>query len=481
MSDVSTVSIICKAQHEDTYLERVLVGGTKAIRKAGQALTPKYPGEDEETYKMRLDGATLFNGFEDTVRKMAGKVLAKDVVLGDDVPPAIKDLSSNIDGQGRNLTAFAYDAFHEAMIDGLSFIFVDFPRVAGVVGSDGIEQRPFLSDQIAQGARPNVILYLVNQVIGFKHENRAGAETLTQFRILENVIEPDGEYGETLVEQIRVLNIGSFELWRKTDDKSKDDWYLYDKGLTSLSYIPIVPVYTNRTGYFTACPPLKTLAEINLEHWISSTDQRKALTFARFAMMVFTGVQPGSIKSVGPDVVVELNEPNAKWGKIESSGEGIVAGRLDLEAIEKKMEKVGMVIQVQDAKGDITATAASIDSEEVNAALLAAAGALEDSLDQMLQIIADYQNLTSGGSTTVNKQFGRRKSTATVADLVSLYSSGLLDDLTVLEELQKRGDLSEDLEIEEIQRRVRENPPNLIGQGGNEFGNQGGVNDNNSL
>lgn len=446
--NVSTRTAICNQDAEARKLERALIGGTKEMRAQGQTFTPKYDGEDAGAYKTRLDGTFLFNAFETAVRANVGKVLSRDIVLNDDVPLEIAELTPNIDGQGRNLTAFALDAFREALIDGISFIFVDFPEILGK-----FDQAPLLSDQMAQSARPSAILYQADQIIGFIHANIGGIEQLTQVRIHEIVTESSGRWGEIQVEQIRVLNRGSFEIWRKPDK----DWIMVKEGVTSLEYIPIVPVYTNRIGFMRGYPPLKALAELNLEHWISSSDQRKALTFARFAMMVFTGVMPGTVSKVGPDIVVELQEPNAKWGKIESSGDGIEDGRLDLEALENKMQHAGMSIQVQDAKGDITATAASINSEEINAALLAAAGALEDSLDQMLQIMADYMGLPDGGSVSVNKQFGRRKSTATVQDLTLLYSSGLLDGDTVLSELKQRGDLSEDLDLKEVARKIREN------------------------
>lgn len=446
--DVSTRTAICNQDAESRKLERALIGGTKEMRAQGQTFTPKYEGEDLGTYKTRLDGTFLFNAFETAVRANVGKVLSRDIVINDDVPLEIVELTPNIDGQGRNLTAFALDAFREALIDGVSFIFVDFPEILGK-----FDQAPLLSDQIAQAARPSAILYQADQIIGFKHANIGGIEQVTQIRIHEIVTEPSGQWGEVQVEQIRVLNRGSFEIWRKPDK----DWIMAHGGKTSLEYIPIVPVYTNRIGFMRGYPPLKALAELNLEHWISSSDQRKALTFARFAMMVFTGVMPGTVSKVGPDIVVELQEPNAQWGKIESSGNGIEAGRLDLEALENKMQHAGMAIQVQDAHGNVTAEAAALNSEEINSALMAAAGALEDSVDQMFQIMADYLGLPSGGSVTVNKQFGRRKSTATVQDLTLLYSNGILDGDTILTELQKRGDLSEDLDLEEVARKIREN------------------------
>lgn len=455
MSDVTSVSATCAAGMASRELERALMGGTNEMRARGEKFTPRYDGEDVESYKTRLNCTFLFNAFAESVRSSAGKVLSRDVILNADVPSQIVDLAPNIDGQGRNLTAFALDTFVDAMSDGLSFIFVDFPEIIGQ-----FDKPPLLSDQIAQNARPYAILYKADQIIGFKHANIEGFEQLTQIRIHEIVTEPSGDWGEIQIEQIRVLNRGSFELWRKND---KDEWILFKSGATSLQYIPIVPFYTHRTGFMTGTPPLKSLAELNLEHWISSSDQRKALTFARFAMMVFTGVQTGAIQKVGPDVVVELAEPNAKWGKIESSGSGIADGRLDLEALENKMQHAGMTINIQDAQGNITAMAAAINSDDVNAPLMALAGALEDTLDQMLQIFADYLGLKDGGSATVNKQFGRRKSTATVQDLILLHGAGLLDGGTVLSELKQRGDLSEDLDLEEVARRIRETPPNLLG------------------
>lgn len=455
MSDVTSISATCAAGMASRKLERALMGGTNEMRAQGEKFTPRYDGEDAESYKIRLNCTFLFNAFAEAVRSSAGKVLSRDVILNDDVPGEIAALAPNIDGQGRNLTAFALDTFVDGMTDGLSFIFVDFPEIIGQ-----FDKPPLLSDQIAQNARPYAILYKADQIIGFKHSNIEGFEQLTQIRIHEIVTEPSGDWGEIQIEQIRVLNRGSFELWRKND---KDEWVLFRNGVTSIKYIPIVPFYTHRTGFMTGTPPLKSLAELNLEHWISSSDQRKALTFARFAMMVFTGVQSGAIAKVGPDVVVELAEPNAKWGKIESSGSGIADGRLDLEALENKMQHAGMTINIQDAQGNVTAMAAAINSDDVNAPLLALAGALEDTLDQMLQIFADYMGLPDGGSATVNKQFGRRKSTATVQDLILLYNAGILDGDTVLSELKQRGDLSEDLDLEEVARRIRETPPNLLG------------------
>ena len=46
-----------------------------------------------------------------------------------------------------------------------------------------------------------------------------GVRLLTQVRLLERVVEPDGQYGEKVMSQIRVLERGRYEIHRK-DDKT---------------------------------------------------------------------------------------------------------------------------------------------------------------------------------------------------------------------------------------------------------------------
>lgn len=475
MADISTKSKVCQVYTEKRKLIRTILGGTKAMIEAGETYTPKHMAENFEAYQARLNGTTLFNGTAVTINGMVGKVFGKNITLNADIPEVIQEQMDDIDGQGRNVTEFAMANFKDAMADGLSLIHVDFPKIIPSVEGE----KPFLSDQIAQNARPNAISYKADDIIGFRHAMINGKETLTEIRIQEFVTEETEQYEEIVYEQIKVLRIGSFEIWRaKVDNKNQKEWFLFDAGFISLPYIPVVPIYTRRSGFFLGEPPLDSLAELNLEHWISSSEQRKALMFERFAMIVLTGVQPTAQVDIGPDQVIKILDPEAKWGKLESTGKGIEAGRLDLEAIERRMQKSSMTIQVTNEQGDVTATAVTIDSEESNAALVSIAGSLEDSLNLMLQIFADYQSLGTGGTLVVNKEFGKRKSTLAVTDMLSLINAGVIDEQVVFSELQRRGDLSEDLDYEEVSARARESMMRLMENRMTENASRGFGNDN---
>ena len=64
-----------------------------------------------------------------------------------------------------------------------------------------------------------------------------GEQRLTQLRLSETVIIPDGEYGEKQVQQVRkVLTPGEFKLFQR--DEKKGDFRVIDEGRTSLNRIP---------------------------------------------------------------------------------------------------------------------------------------------------------------------------------------------------------------------------------------------------
>lgn len=96
------------AMAEDWALVDALLGGTKAMRAAGEKYLPKWTLEDPGDYAARLKIATLFPAFEQTVKEMTGRAFADQVQLGDDVPAWIRDdVWPDVDRQGINGHAWA--------------------------------------------------------------------------------------------------------------------------------------------------------------------------------------------------------------------------------------------------------------------------------------------------------------------------------------------------------------------------------------
>src|SRR5690606_19200491 len=117
------------AMREDWALVSALLGGTKAMREAGETYLPKWPKEDKESYEERLSRSTLLPAFSETVKNMTGRVFARAITLGDEVPANIREwVTDDIDLQGNNLDVFADEWFRTALGYGICHCLVEYPQ-----------------------------------------------------------------------------------------------------------------------------------------------------------------------------------------------------------------------------------------------------------------------------------------------------------------------------------------------------------------
>src|SRR6185295_4553940 len=99
----------------------------------------------------------------------------------------------------------------------------------------------------------------------------------------------------------------------------------------------LAPVYLNRTGFMTGEPPLEELADLNVAHWQSSSDQRNILTVARVPILFGTGIEGNEKLEIGASSMIRTSDPNAKLTYVEHTGAAIGAGERDLERLEFQM------------------------------------------------------------------------------------------------------------------------------------------------
>ena len=122
--DVATPCAAWRAMAEDWALIHDLLGGTRAMRAAGERWLPREPKESLEAYRIRLSRSVLFNGLGRAVQTLVGKPFGRPVTLSDDADPRVRALAHDLDLAGRNLTVFARDVLAAALADGLSHILV---------------------------------------------------------------------------------------------------------------------------------------------------------------------------------------------------------------------------------------------------------------------------------------------------------------------------------------------------------------------
>lgn len=429
-----------------------LNGGTYTMRRAGEKLLPRWPAEDLDAYKARLATATLFPAYRRTVSVMVGKPFAKELTWSDDADPDILKWADDIDREGVSLHVFAAEMFEESFF-GLAGILVEAPRPVATTGAVATVQ-----DQKAAGVRPYFVRVKHNQILGWRTEARDGARVLTQLRILECETVPDGAFGEAEIEQVRVLEPGSWTTYRKD---ARGHWLLHLSGTTDLPVIPFVPLYGRRRGFMDGVAPLIDLAYLNVEHWQSKSDQQTILHAARVPILFGKGFPAGSsvVVSASTATLAEHVEADLKW--VEHTGKSIEAGASSLRDLENEMIQSGAELLVK-KPGTRTATESANDAEGNKSDLQRMVENLEDALNLAISYLGAYAKKSVTGTVQLFKDFGATSLDGASALLIKdLAVANIISKETAISELQRRGELAPEVDAATEAERIEEQGPDL--------------------
>jgi hypothetical protein len=432
-----------------------LCGGTEAMRKARETYLPKFPREDSDSYDYRIKTSTLFNGLGRTVENMASKPFAEPVTYKD-IAPEQEAWLQDIDLCGNNLTVFAHNVFTAGLKYGLTHILVECPPTTD---KDGKLLYPTKADETAAGIRPYLVHITPQQVLGWKSaKSAAGAEVLTMLRLMECAEEPDGEFGVTKIDQVRVLTPGKWETFRQNEKK---EWVSFDSGSMSIGYIPLVTYYTKRTGFMTAVPPLSDLADLNIKHWNSQSDQDSVLHVARVPILAISGITDDDTVEIGAKSALIL-PLNGRAEYVEHSGAAIEAGRQSLQDLENQMRAMGAEL-LAETQVATTATQNAIEDSEQKCQLSMMVEGLEDALDQALDIMHDWMKLEYTGNIDIFDDFSSdavmQMAGAFITGLVQLVNARMLSKEAAFSEMKRYGIVSPDSAWEDVQAQIEQEPP----------------------
>jgi hypothetical protein len=427
-----------------------LLGGTNAMRIVGAKLLPKWPNEEPESYRTRLETATLFPALRRTVSVMTGKPFSKEMRLSPEVPTPIVEYCEDVDLEGRSLHVFLSDVFDEVLAYGICGVLVDYPMTEGKVKT--------LADQKAMNARPYFVFIKHDQILGWQTAKQNGVTMLTQLRLAEVYQKPDGPYGFTEVKRVRVLTPGAWELW---EEQKKDEYALVASGPTTIKTIPFVPFYGLRQGFMSGTSPLSDVAYLNTKHWQKQSDVDTTGHIVCVPILAIIGADDNSGLTVGGASAVKL-PVGGDMKYIEHSGAGADFALKLIEGIEGQMIQAGAELLIPKAGVVKTATQSNQDAEGNKSDLQRIVETFEDSIDQALQLMADWMGLPDGGNVEMFKDFSAGSLSDASAQLIlSLQQGGLITKATVLQEMQRRSILGADMNPEDELAEVETEGPSL--------------------
>ena len=417
-----------------------LLGGTDTMRDAGRRYLPSHEGESNNAYSERLNRTVLLNVTKLTLETWVGRPFREplsDELLTDDQ----REWFNDVDMQGQNLDIFSRDLFREGLAKGMTHVLVDFPQVQ-------VSDRPrTLEDDIREGARPYFTHVKPENLFYAHSEVVEGVERLTQIRIFEHITEEVG-FTQVVRSRIKVITPGLVEIYEIDQKvKGKKEWVKTGEYTYDLDFIPLVTFYSHRLDFMLAESPLIDLANLNIAHWQSQSDQTSILTVTRFPMLAGSGIADEDVATIGPNRMLTTNDPQARYYYVEHSGKAIEAGRKDLEALEDRMKGYGAEF-LKKRPGRETATARSLDSSESMSGLQAVTIMFQGVINQLYAVAAAW---TGGepGSVEINTQFGSDETDSRALDaLRDARLNGDISRKAYVTELIRYNILDDDFNIE---------------------------------
>jgi hypothetical protein len=425
------------------------------MRKAGVLYLPQEEKESDTAYKNRLNTTTLFPAYRRTVDTFASMPLQKQIQVSEDTPENIYEWLNNVDLAGRNIDVFARAVFRAAVNDGLTHILVDYPKAPAAINGEET-----LADERVAKRRPYAIHVLASSVIGWKSELKDGQQQSTQVRILEVTEDNDpiDEFATIAVRRVRVLEPGRVRVYRE----DTATWLLESDDKTTLTFVPLITIYTNRLGYMTALPPLLDLGYMNVAHWQSTSDQRTILHVARVPILhIATAAAPEDVVNVtigASRTIITDKETVIEF--VEHTGAAIAAGQADLDALKNEMSNYGIELLIN--PGRITATERVIDKNQNDSAISVMARELQAGLKKMVRVMADWVQMSPDaelGDIDLQTEFKFEVNSEEALMLWNMRINGDISQESFWMEMQRRGILSETFDPEEEKVKLEDELP----------------------
>ena len=369
-----------------------LRGGTDAMRSKGETYLPKFPAEMDETYKVRLATATLFNIYAKTEETMSGLVFKEEPDTdGVSLGTLTDTILDNFDNRGTPFTEFAREVFGHAF-DGAVAVLVDAPNP--------VENVQSLEDVNRLGIRPYAVIYPQSSVTNWRYEVNpvSKSQEMTLAVLHEIANEPQGDFSWAMVERYRVFRkdmmtgVVSWQVWRdtgNTDAQREKEFVIESEGIyPKLREIPIVVL-----GELTNAPPLMDLARANIKHYQKESNFDQLEWLAAVPMPWARGRKnTENAPVIAADAFLDLSD-NGECGWMQIDSEGFASLRDSLKMLTDQMAMMGLsLLADKTAQVDVTATEALLDNIGDTAELRVMAQDLKDALEKTLNVMAVYLN-----------------------------------------------------------------------------------------
>jgi hypothetical protein len=418
--DVSEADGAWAAHGAMAALGRDLMGGTWRMRRMGQKYLPPKLSEKPEEYARRLAGACLDNFFHRTITYYLGQVFQKDInvkapVPGEKVPydaGFFEAFKEDVNLSGESLNTFSKKVFKDGLVNGVSFVLVDYTRADVRESAEGfleyldasgawLPKTPEADARI--GARPYLIHVKAEQVLDAWTVSENGRTELRHFRYSEA---SEVAVDERCLDRRPITRIicwwpDRWEIWTVDGGPSA----LTASGRNFLGRIPLaVFMPGEQLDGLTAMPPLADLAELNRVYWAAAADHdMRLMPFVRSPVLFGRklGVKEGAEIPVSPGRLINAEADGADLRSVGIDSGSASHSELDLREKRESMREFGL----QATQAHVTATQSENSASTAAASLKGWVAQFKDCLENAFRLAANWMGWEDGPAAEINTRF----------------------------------------------------------------------------
>lgn len=408
--------------------------GTEYLRENSESFLPIEPREDYAAYLGRVNRAVFSPVTQRLVRAAAGLILRKPISLVGD-PYWTDVFAKDVDGCGSDLDEYARRLLICSLTYGQAHTLVDFPAPNGARS---------LAEERELNRRPYWIEIDPSNIYGWRLDREVNYGRLIQIRIKERAVVPDGDFGEKVYDQIRVIEPGRYRVFRQVESAkymnggfpypnafdatdATSDYEQVESGSFSLGEIPLVTTYSGKTDTLTSKPPLLDIAYLNLAHFQRQADLIHSLHIASQPILVMEGWDDQT-----KDVAVSVNyamatAPGNKIYYVEPAASAFQAQSDEIRELQMQMATLGISTLSQQKFVAESADARRLDRVDTNSMLSMVSMDIEQALQKSFNLAADYVGIEPP-EVKLNRDFDiDRLIGQDITALTALFGQGVLD------------------------------------------------------
>lgn len=424
----------CQKFYSDRETIRDVRGGADVIGNLGVKYLPLEPREHPEDYKRRLARSLFMNFTEDMVKDLSAKPFVRPIVIRSKLHQAIADdIVKRVDGRGTSLAGLCSAVFEDAVWNGTSF---------------------FAVDCAVNGGLPYIYHLSSDKILGFKLDED---DRLTEIRIAETAIVPDGEWGEKEIGRVRVFRrtgeVVTWSLWENGDSGYRQ--VVADQPF-ALKVIPIFPVHSSAvvpSGELFVPSPVRDLVRENLEHYRKLSDYSNILHLTSCPSIFITGIESDQQIVIGASAAV-IGQVGATMAYVESNGSATGAGREAIQDLERKMKSRGAGF-LENTGATETATGRALEAGQTNNKVAIIATNEAAALEPALAAYAYFLKIANPDFIVdINTDYGITSNPEELTALASARTMGDLSREDYLQEMKRRGILRNEFSLADNADRI---------------------------